>query len=257
MTRARWLAAMLWPVFLLGAGAPAGSAELSAQDVVAAVEQASRTEGFRLRATLARHGEEKAEPLRVLLAGQRDETRQRLLIRALAPVTWHDQAIVVEAAAGAATRAMHYRAGDEAPATVADVYAPVFDGGLVPWDLLGEWWRWPRQSRVRDETVLGHDCVVVDSRGGRGPVARVRSWIAPALRLPLRVEFYRPDASLLRAIRVERVTRLADGRATARVMTLMDANGSVVRFDVYSGENGVVLDPMTFALPGAGRRERR
>jgi len=223
------------------------------QELVAGVERAAFTQGFRLRATVTREGQPDAKPLRVLLAGEKDEQRQRLLIRALGPDPWRDQAVLLESSRASPLRA--YRFGSNStPAQAADAHAPLFDSPLVAWNLMGEWWRWPGQAKVRDDTMLGWNCVVIESRGGSGPVARVRSWIAPELNLPLRMEFYAGDGALLSAIRIDSLFRRADGSSAARAMTLTAAGGSVSRFEVYNGEEGILLAPGTFPLSGGDKR---
>jgi len=222
------------------------------QELVAGVERAAFTQGFRLRATVTREGQAEAKPLRVLLAGEKDGERQRLLIRALGPDPWRNQAVLLESTRASPLRA--YRFGSNgAAAQAADAHAPLFDSPLVAWNLMGEWWRWPHQSRVRDDTMLGWNCVVVESRGGSGPVARVRSWIAPELNLPLRIEFYAADGTLLSATRIDGLFKRSDGTSAARAMTLTTAGGPASRFEVYNGEEGVSLTPDTFPRPEVGR----
>ena len=228
------------------------------QEIVAAVERAGFTQGFRLRATITREGEATAHPLRILITGEQDEQRHRLLIRALGPDAYRDQAVLVESNGKLPPRA--YRFGSNgAPAQAADVHAPLFDSPLVAWNLMGEWWRWPRQARIRDDTMLGWDCVVIESRGGRGLVARVRSWIAPELNLPLRIEFYASDGAMLATIRIDNILRRANGTSAARTMSLTGAGDDTSRFEFYNGEEGVTLAPETFPTvedgkPSGGRK---
>jgi hypothetical protein len=237
---------------LLGPGL---SVAATPQELVAAVERGGFTQGFRLRATVTREGESTAQPLRILMAGEQDEERHRLLIRALGPEAWRNQALLVETRRASPLRA--YRFGSNgAPAQAADAHAPLFDSPLVAWNLMGEWWRWPRQAKIRDDTMLGWDCVLIESRGGSGPVARVRSWIAPELNLPLRIEFYAADGAMMGAIRVDNIFRRADGTSAARSMTLTSADNAASRFEVYSGEEGVTLAPGTFSLPEGSKPAR-
>ncbi len=227
------------------------------QELVAGVEHAAFTHGFRLRATVIREGAAPAQPLRILMAGEKDEQGHRLLIRALGPDQWRNQAVLVESTLKSPLRAYRFT-GEGAPAQAADVHASLFDSPLVAWNLMGEWWRWPRQARIRDDTMLGWNCVVVESRGGSGPVARVRSWIAPELNLPLRVEFYAAGGAMIGSMRIDSIFKRTDGTSAARTMTLTGAGNDASRFEIYSGEEGVTLAPETFrigegARPGGGR----
>ena len=216
------------------------------RELAATMARAGLTEGFRLRASIVREG---AESWRVMIAGTKDEKVQHLALRVMAPEAESGQALVMEAVPGQAPKALHFGPRD-ATAAAADALAPFLETGLVPWDFTGEWWRWPRQVLLREEQCLGHACVVLESSGReRGGVAKVRSWVAPVLRLPMRLEFLAADGTRLREMRVESVFRRPDGSGAARAMTLTDARGARRRVDVYNGEEGIALSPETFSVP--------
>jgi hypothetical protein len=243
--------AFLWPGLLFAEAGGRDGDPATPYELVASVERATMTPGFRLRATLMRDGDEPGQSLRVLIAGEKDSRRHRLMIRALGPEAWRNKTVVVESGAGVPVHAASYGMGDGTAAAAVNAFSAVFGSALVPWHLTGEWWRWPRQAKVREEAMLGQDCVIVESRGGPGPVVRVRSWIAPQLRMPARVEFYGAEGLLLGTIRVTRYFRRADGSGAARTMVISDGRDGASRFEIYSGEEGIELAADTFLIPGA------
>jgi hypothetical protein len=90
-------------------------------------------------------------------------------------------------------------------------------------------------------------------------VARVRSWVAPELNLPLRIEYYAADGAMLASMRIDGIFKRTDGTSAARTMTLTGAGNAISRFEIYGGEEGVNLPPETFrigegaAKPAGGR----
>lgn len=249
---------------------PAGTASLpgAGHALAAAMDEASRSEGFRLRARVDRDGT--GDAWRLLMAGEKDARRQRLLLRVQSPEAERGQALVLEAQTGRPPQARRFngertaeraaeRAADGMPARPVDAAEPFLGTGLVPWDFTGAWWHWPRQRRVGEEPCLMQRCEVLESTGGSsgdgpggtGPAAvvRVRSWYAPQLRLVLRLAFHAADGTRLRELRVDRFFRRPDGSGVARAMTVSDAHGGTWRVDVYNGEEGVALAPDTFSTP--------
>lgn len=216
-----------------------------ARDIALAVEQALHTSGYRLRASVAREGAEPSSALKVTLVGERGEAPPKLLLRAVAPDAVRGQAVLLEAGADQAVRASGTTAGGGVKPV--DAFAPAFGSDLVPWDFLSLWWRWPQQAKAGSETLLGYDCEIIESAGGRGAVARVRSSVATALRLPLKVEFLAADGRLLRTLRVLRVARRPNGETAAREFTIALPGHPVSRVEVYGGEEGLVLEHAAFS----------
>ena len=248
--RARAIAAAAFFTAAMLAGSAVAADARTAQVLADEVDQALRSSGYRVRASVSREGEAAEAALKVTLVGRREEAAQRLLIRAVAPDAFRGQAVSVDTGAGNAVRAAGYGTAGETGARAVDPYAPVFGSDLVPWDFLSLWWRWPKQARVGEEAEMGYECVVIESSGARGPVARVRSWVAPALRIPLRVEFYGADGRLLRAMRVQQVARRSNGGTAAKLVTIASANKAQSRFEIYGGEEDLELPPEAFRPEG-------
>ena len=232
---------------LLALALPALAADRRpARDIALAVEQALHTSGYRMRASVAREGEPAQSAVKVTLVGERGEAPPRLLVRAVAPDEVRGQAILFETGPGQQVRGRG-PAKEGGSAAAVDAYAPVFGSDLVPWDLLSLWWRWPAQTKAGTETLLGYDCEVIESAGGRGAVSRVRSSVATALRIPLKVEFFAPDGHRLRTLRVLRVARRPNGETAARLFAIEVPGKAVSRVEVYGGEEGLVLEPTAFS----------
>ncbi len=232
---------------VIGAQDVRASDARSAKIVAAEVDEALRASGYRLRAVVSREGETPQASLKITLLGQREEGRQRLMVQAVAPDAVRGQAVLMEIGAGGVLRTTGRDAKGGRGMRPANPFDPVFGSDLVPWDFLSLWWRWPHQDKVRAETVMDYECEVIESSGSGGPVVRVRSWVAAALRIPLRVEFYAADGTRLRTMRVLRLARRTNGGTAARVVSLEAAGKPASRFEVYNGEEGLVLGPAAFS----------
>ncbi len=221
--------------------------QAAANALAQAMDGASHNEGFRLRAQITPEGGD--ESWRVVIAGEKDALRLRLLLRVQAPEPLRGQALVLHAQPDLPVQALRFGVSD-GPARVVDATEPFLGTGIVPWDFTGAWWRWPRQTWLREEACLSQRCQVLESSGRlQGRVARVRSWYAPQLQLTLRLEFLSADGKRLRELRVDRFVQRPDGSGAARTLTLTDAGGVVRRLDIYNGEEGVALGPDTFRTP--------
>ena len=235
---------LLFCAALCGTAHAATPAPDGAQALVDAVAQAAYSSGFRLHAELSLADGDPQQIWRMFIAGINQPGQQQLLIRALLPKAYSGRTVIVHRDGSQPASIASYGGGD-APG----LHDSLFGSGLSAWDLLGAWWRWPAQQRVGSDKLLGKDCVVVDSSGGSGPVARVRSCISPQLRMPLRLEFFDAAGRRLQGIDVLSVKRRRDGSGMASALNLTDAQGRITAFKVYSGSDHAELPPDLFDLP--------
>ena len=81
-------------------------------------------------------------PFKLAVIGESSLKQQRLLLRGIAPAKLRDIKLTVEATTEKALKALQSTASGT---TTVDPFVPLFDSGLVPWDLMAPWWRWPEQ----------------------------------------------------------------------------------------------------------------
>jgi len=157
-------------------------------------------------------------------------TRDRVtsvLYRARATTTAPAAAILITLAPGRpATGFVSNGSGAMEPLTPERLEQPFLATDLLIGDLTDDFLAWPSQQWVGNEKLLGHDCAIVESRpatNARTASARVRSWIARSMALPLKVEKYDAAGALQRRFIVERVSRLDDRHWGAAVLTVTGA----------------------------------
>ncbi len=138
------------------------------------------------------------------------------------------------------------------PLTPARLERPFLETDLMIGDLADDFLAWPSQQEIGREKILGRDCVIIESRppaGERPAVALVRSWIAPALALPLQVEKYDAGGALTRRIAVERVARLDGRHWGAAVLSVRGANRQTrTEFKMVKADRHADVLPQEFSI---------
>jgi hypothetical protein len=234
-------AAILLPLFLALSSAPAAewTAAKLAGEMATAVEDGDAT--ARVRLDSAETG-----VLQVRIKSHRSASRSAVSYEILWPVARKGEVLVLRqsgtAAVQGATRAADGQAAKLGP---ADLGKPVFGTALAYADVIGNFFRWDRQTLDGAETVGKTDCVVLDSSPGAKDVSiygRVRSWIDPHRLVPLRVEKYDKSGRLVRRIETTQVSKDDTGRHVPAAMTVRagnrstEINGVNIRHDVQHAD---------------------
>ncbi len=236
----------------------AGAADADA--IAASMREARRSEGFEVRlaaSTVEPDGSRSAQ-IRLAVVGRFEATRQRLVIRGIAPADVRGRAVAAERDDGGRLRAV---ASAEPPVDVAaaDPHAPLFGAGLVPWDMLGAWWSWPKQSLEGMARVGGRECTLLRSRGaGDGSrIAEVLSCVDREARLARRTQLFAAQRRRVRTVTVMQTMRKESGASAAKRLSIAAAGQPAIEVDVYGGDEHYETRPDTFAaldVPAAGRR---
>ncbi len=203
----------------------------SAQELIAKVVEARRTTGYRVRARLERStaGSEHREVTQLLIKGRRDGGVSKVLYQVLWPKRSQGETLVIEKTAGRETRCWVFTPPDSVtvltPAHLAD---PFFGSDLTIEDVAEEFWEWSTQEIVREETLGQDRCAVLESRPAAGTAtsyALVRTWIAPDIALPLRIEKFGHDGRLIKRLTAERIMRPDRNHWTAGTVNVEPADG--------------------------------
>jgi len=114
----------------------------------------------------------------------------------------------------------------------------LFDSDLAVADAVENFYAWPKQSLVGSEKIGNIDCVILESKPSGGSIyGKVRSWIDTRRLVPLRVEKYSDDGSLVRRFVTTRVVP-DNGKSTPGDLrvehagTHTELDGSRIRHDV-------------------------
>ena len=114
----------------------------------------------------------------------------------------------------------------EPPGTVKKLSAtllaqPFFGSDLAIEDLAEDFWDWPSQKIVGEETIDKRLCTIVESRppaNAESSYLVVKTWIAPELALPLRVEKYGKNRRLIRRIMADRIMKVNNRWTAANII---------------------------------------
>lgn len=203
----------------------------TAGELIAKVVAARQTTGYRVRARLVRTtaGTAQRDIRQLLIKGRRDGETSRVLYQILWPVALAGQTLVIEKNAGRTTRVWLFTPPNKTvDLTQEQAGVPFFGSDLTVEDLAEEFWSWPTQEIVGEETVGQHRCEILESHPSAGTTtsySHVRTWIAPDLSLPLRIEKFGQDGQLSKRITAERVTKQKNDHWTAANFVVEPVDG--------------------------------
>ncbi|HEX5363059.1 MAG TPA: hypothetical protein VFW59_02225 [Gallionella sp.] len=242
------IALRLAATLLLAAFAQPGAAA-DAAALAEAMQQARYSDGFTVRMNIAsiQPNGRRAMPFKLAVIGQIDAKRQRLLIKGISPDMVRNRFVVAERNADGRIRAIGYTEPSAADIGKVDPTAPLFDSGLVLWDMLAPWWEWPRQNMGETEQIAGRSCTLVRSQTDENfsPIREVISCVDEKARLSLRTQLFDRRHTLIRTISVKQTMRKDSGALAAKKLTITDH--AVTEVEVYSGDEHYQVTADTFA----------
>lgn len=225
--------------------------EPSAASLAKLMREAQLSDGFSARMNVAviKADGRRMLPFKIAVIGQMTADRQRLLIRGIAPAGVGKHYFAAERHADAEIRAIAYTEQPATESAAIPELMPLFDSGLVIWDMLSPWWAWPKQTLGAAEQVAGHECTIVTSLAPTGdfPVHEVISCIDQNAKLSLRTQLFDKRHKLIRTLTVEHMMRMASGAVAAKRMTIAEADQSRTEIEAYSGDENHLIDAETFS----------
>jgi hypothetical protein len=135
----------------------------------------------------------------------------------------------------------------------------LFGSDLSYQDVIENFFAWENQVLTGNEVVNRVNCVILESRPGKGeatPYGSVRSWIDQGRLVPLRVEKYLPSGGLARRIETTRVATDDKGRFIPATLTVRDSRedsvtdleGSRIKHDVTYADREFTPEGLKEAL---------
>ena len=243
---------------LLEGQAPRGKQPASAAPLVARVLGARGSKGFRFRATLTRTNmQTKAQQVRQLIVtGRREASRSITMFRVAWPEAASRDAWVIEDSGDHLLRGFRYESGQYAPLTPQNRPDRFAGSDLTLEDLEFAFWFWPTHIATGAEAVGEYDCTIVESSPPAQAVtgySLVKSWIAPALSVPLRIEQFGRDRRLVKRLGMYRVLKLGD-RWLPTILTVEPADGRMrTAVEGVKYESGLELTDADFSRAAAQR----
>lgn len=212
--------------------------------------QAGYSEGFeaRLRLTTVNAYGHRTLPIKLAIIGQANPDRQRLLIRGISPDNIHDRFIAIERLEDGRFRAMEYGAKGADGNPKVDLFAKLFDTGIVIWDMFSPWWHWPIQKLEGVKQLAGRGCALVRSQYGPGkaPIQEAVSCVDKEAGLSLETQLFDGQKKLLRTISVMQMITKENKTMAAKQVLITEADATVTEAELYSGDENYVITPDTF-----------
>ena len=215
---------------LLSLCASSLGADLTAKQLIARVEDAQKSSGFRIRAKLVSSRPDSAAPevKQLLIRGRQQEGTKQVIYQVLWPKPSAGEALLVETSPqGAVSGLLQSRKG-QLPLTPQLMAQPLFNSAIAIEDVAENFWHWPLQELKGEEVVSGRSCTILESHPGSGTATSyslVRSWVSPELALPLRVEKFGKDGRLRRRFIASKIMKRPHGRWIAAIVTVESADG--------------------------------
>lgn len=240
---------------LFSTAAQATAPEIAADSLVARVLEARQVRGARGTALLIRedlaHGTLRSRRLTITSATRDRVTK--VLYQARATAAAPAAAILITLAPGRAASGYIFNGPDTVlPLTPALFEQPFLATDLKIGDLTDDFLAWPSHRQIGSEKVLGRDCLIVESSPAantRSTIARVRSWIARSIALPLKVEKYDADGTLRRRFIVERAAKLDDQHWGPAVVTVFDTGTRMrTKLKMLRGDRHAEILPQEFEV---------
>jgi len=212
-------------------GLAAAAEDLTAAQLIAKVEAAQKTSGFRTRAKLVKTapGSKTQEVMQLVIKGRREDGAVRTLYQVLWPKQTMGQALVVETSADGSVSGFLFEPPDrQVPLTPKVMAQSLFGTNVTVEDVAEAYWRWPHQKLVGEEKVAARQCMILESRPGPGTAtgySLVKSWIAPELALPLMVEKFGKDGILLKRFVAAKVVKQSPSSWAAAILVVDSVGG--------------------------------
>jgi len=195
------------------------------------VVAARQTSGYRVRARLVRttSGSEQRDVTQLLIKGRRKGDDSKVLYQILWPAPLRGQTVVIEKTAGRNVRTWMFTPPDQVVTLTPErMSSPFFGSDLTIEDLAEEFWHWPTQEIVGEDTVGQRRCKILESRPSADTAtsySMVRTWIAPEIALPLLIEEFGKDGNLIKHITAGRITERRNDYWTAANVIIEPADG--------------------------------
>jgi hypothetical protein len=240
-------------------GAPVENS--SARQLMAKVVAANRTTGFRVRSKLivTTANSDHREVKQLLIKGRDDGKSTMTLYQILWPPELKGQSLLIEKRENSISGLLFEPPDTVKKLSFALMTQPFFGSDLAIEDLAEDFWDWPSQKIVGEETIKEKLCTIVESRPpaeAATSYSLVKTWIAPELALPLRIEKYGKNRRLVRRITADRVMKVHDRWTAATISVDLAGANSRTILEGSKSERDLDLPAADFTLEAIKREVR-
>jgi hypothetical protein len=237
-------------------GAPAENSD--AHQLVAKVVEANRTSGFRVRAKLVvtTANPEHREVKQLLIKSRTEGKTTTTLYQVLWPAESKGQSLLVERRGDSVSGFLFEPPGMVKKLSAALLAQPFLGSDLAIEDLAEDFWDWPSQKIVGEETIDKKVCTIVESRPPGDAASSymvVKTWIASELALPLRVEKYGRNRRLVKRITANRIVKVNNRWTAANIIVDPDGGNSRTVLEGSKSERDLDLPAADFTLEAIKR----
>jgi outer membrane lipoprotein-sorting protein len=240
-------------------GAPVEN--FSARQLMAKVVEASRTSGFRVRSKLivTTANSDHREAKQLLIKGRNDGKTATTLYQILWPSELKGHSLLIEKSGSAVSGFLFEPTDTVKKLSFTLMTQPFFGSDLAIEDLAEDFWDWPSQKIVGEETIKEKLCTIVESRppaDAATSYSLVKTWIAPELALPLRVEKYGKNRRLVRRITADRIMKVHDRWTAATIIVDLDGANTRTILEGSKADHDLDLPAADFTLEAIKRGVR-
>jgi outer membrane lipoprotein-sorting protein len=177
---------------------------------------------------------------------------RNLLYQVLWPASRKGEALCLEKSASGVVTGFFFEPPDKVtPFSSARWQDAYLDSNLSLEDLTEDFWQWPSQKITGEELLNGEVCQILDSSppaGLHSSYSLIRTWVAPAKTLPLRIEKFGRDGRLAKRFIVSKVAK--HDKTWMPVTTVIETPGQTrqTNFEISRGERGIELPLSDFSL---------
>ncbi len=230
----------------------------AARELVAKVVEANQTTGFRARAKLVvtTANPEHRDVKQLLIKSRTEGKTTTTLYQILWPAESKGQALLIEKKGDSVSGFLFEPPGMVKKLSPALLALPFFGSDLAIEDLAEDFWDWPSQKIVGEETIEKRPCTIVESRPPTDAASSylvVKTWIARELALPLRVEKYGKNRRLVRRITADRIIKINEGWRAANIIIDPEGGNSRTVLEGSKSERDLDLPAEEFTLEAIKR----
>jgi hypothetical protein len=246
---------------------PGVDADRRGAELVARLVRYQRTSGFRANArlTVAPTDPLKATAAQVRILSRQEGRATHLLYQVVWPQPLRGYALCLERSDdGAESRGFLFEPPDRVTSLGGEVRTRAFlDSDLLIDDLIEDFWRWPSQRVAGQASVGGRACTILESRpptGASSVYSLVRSWIAQARPVPMRIDKLDRNGQLCRRLTfVAPSNRGPEGPMPARLAVEVPGSTRTTTIEYFGSDRDIVVPAEEFSverlkLVAAGRR---
>jgi hypothetical protein len=239
----------------------ASSENANARQLMARVVEASRTTGFRLRSKLivTATDSDRRDVKQLLIRSRNDGKTKSTLYQILWPSELKGQSLLIEKSGRSVSGFLFEPPDTLKKLSFTLMTQPFFGSGLAIEDLAEDFWDWPSQKIVGEETIKEKLCTIVESKppaDAATSYSLVRTWIAPELALPLRIEKYGKNRHLLKRITADRIMKVNDRWAAATITVDLDGTNNRTILEGSKFDRDLNLPAADFTIESIKREVR-